>query len=708
HPCPVLQGGDFSKAKSTYDRCIELMASVPGNRPVAFRTPCCDSLNTPSPRLFTEIFNRRTPKGNFLEIDSSVFVVLTPNDPELPRDLVLEGGRERFRKYVPFKSFVNTIEDYPYPYVIDRLCWEFPCITPSDWQAQNIHKPNNPTTVEDMKAALDAVVIKQGVFNLVFHPHGWIRAEQIVELIDRAQKKHGKKVKFLTFKEALERINKNLLAGQSLRDKKGEDNGVRLLDIDNDRHMDVVIGNAALRQTRVWRPQAKQFHAAPFPEQILGGSNTPSILVTAVRFGIVQASGFASAFVPQDVTLTEYGFDGHRWKKVRTQRGWLDGAGGVGLDATVDGARLLDLDNDSICEWVIGNKRVAYETHAVCRWNAVASQWQQLPFRLRDGMALNSPLTHQSGLRLVDVDEDGHLDALFSDDKRSALYLFDSMKTGWSRKVFDVPRGDARAIPAFLRDDANDDTNNGAWFHSRSLWVQNEDTARLPDLVDRRSFNELLRDSESRAKTPDASLKSMRVRPGFTVELVAAEPLVMDPIAMDWGPDGKLWVVEMADYPLGIDGKGKPGGRVRFLEDTNGDGQYDKSRLFLDGLKYPTSVMAWRKGVLVTAAPELFYAEDTDGDGRADVRRTLFSGFTEGNPQHLFNGLVWGLDNWVYLANGDSGGRIQAANKSAAVELRGRDLRVKPDEGLLELQTGQTQFGRTRDDWGNWFGCSNP
>ncbi len=132
--------------------------------------------------------------GNFLTIDSSVFNIITPNDPELPRELVLDGdGRERFRKYLPFPSFVNTIEDYPYPYVIGGLCWEFPCVTPSDWSAQHLQKPNNPETVEDLKAALDAVVIKQGVFNLVFHPHGWIRPEQVVELIDHAVEKHGER-----------------------------------------------------------------------------------------------------------------------------------------------------------------------------------------------------------------------------------------------------------------------------------------------------------------------------------------------------------------------------------------------------------------------------------------------------------------------------------------------------------------------------------
>src|SRR5262249_38848121 len=149
HPCPLLQKGDLARAKSTYDRCVDLLSEVPGNRPVAFRMPCCDSLNTLSPRFFTEIFNQTTPKGHSLAIDTSVFNIITSNDPDLPREWVIDAdGRDRFRKYVPVdRSFVNTIEDYPYPYVIGRTCWEFPCVTPSDWEASHLHRAGNPLTV---------------------------------------------------------------------------------------------------------------------------------------------------------------------------------------------------------------------------------------------------------------------------------------------------------------------------------------------------------------------------------------------------------------------------------------------------------------------------------------------------------------------------------------------------------------------------------
>ena len=153
----MLQKGDFAAAAGTYHDCVDLMSQIPGNTPVAFRMPCCDSLNTLSPRFFAEIFNKAEPRGKHsLAIDSSVFCVLTADDPALPRELVLDpDGQERFRKYIPFPSFVNTIENYPYPYLIGGMCWEFPCIVPSDWEAQNLHKPGNPKTLEDMKAALD-------------------------------------------------------------------------------------------------------------------------------------------------------------------------------------------------------------------------------------------------------------------------------------------------------------------------------------------------------------------------------------------------------------------------------------------------------------------------------------------------------------------------------------------------------------------------
>lgn len=211
----------------------------------------------------------------------------------------------------------------------------------------------------------------------------------------------------------------------------------------------------------------------------------------------------------------------------------------------------------------------------------------------------------------------------------------------------------------------------------------------------------------------EQAIKTIHVREGFKVELVAAEPLVKDPVAIDWGPDGKLWVVEMADYPLGIDGKGKPGGRVRFLEDTNDDGRYDKSTLFAEGLSFPTGILVWGRGVLVTAAPEVVYLEDSSGDGTADTRRVLYSGFLEGNQQLRVNGLRWGLDNWVYCASGSHHGgygkdsQITSHVTGKRHQIGSRDFRIRPDTGAIDPQSGPSQYGRNRDDWGNWFGVQN-
>src|SRR4051794_6670194 len=176
------------------------------------------------------------------------------------------------------------------------------------------------------------------------------------------------------------------------------------------------------------------------------------------------------------------------------------------------------------------------------------------------------------------------------------------------------------------------------------------------------------------ARSPEESLQSIRVRPGFTVELVASEPLVTDPIAFDWSADGRLWVVEMGDYPLGSDGQGKHGGVVRTLEDVDGDGRYDKTTTFLDGLGFPTGLIPWRDGVIVACAPEIFYAVDVDGDGKADRREVLFTGFREGNQQHRVNGFDLGLDGWIYGANGDSGGTIRSLKTGRDVNINGRDF----------------------------------
>ncbi|MDC0937251.1 hypothetical protein OAS39_13280, partial [Pirellulales bacterium] len=200
---------------------------------------------------------------------------------------------------------------------------------------------------------------------------------------------------------------------------------------------------------------------------------------------------------------------------------------------------------------------------------------------------------------------------------------------------------------------------------------------------------------------------------GYRLELAACEPQVLDPVAFDWDPSGRLWVVEMADYPLGVDGKGKRGGRIRVLEDRDEDGYFETSRLFASELNFPNGILTWRDGVLVSAAPEILFLRDTDGDGKADSTEVLLQGFSEGNQQLRVNGLRWGLDGWVYCAAGGHhpdhgvGTRIESKRSGIKLELGSRDFRFQPDSGAIEPESGPTQFGRNRDAWGHWFGTQN-
>lgn len=205
------------------------------------------------------------------------------------------------------------------------------------------------------------------------------------------------------------------------------------------------------------------------------------------------------------------------------------------------------------------------------------------------------------------------------------------------------------------------------------------------------------------------SAKMIQVPEGFEVELLASEPLVIDPVAVSWGPDGKCWVVEFADYPLGMDDHGAPGSRVRMLQDTDGDGKLDKATLFADKLNFANSCLPWREGLLVTCAPEILYLQDTDGDGKADLRQVLYAGFEEGNPQLRINGLRYGLDNWIYCANGLQTKSSVASAKSddKIPSLSGLDFRIRPDTGRLQAVTGVTEFGRVNSSDGDWFGNDN-
>jgi putative membrane-bound dehydrogenase-like protein len=211
--------------------------------------------------------------------------------------------------------------------------------------------------------------------------------------------------------------------------------------------------------------------------------------------------------------------------------------------------------------------------------------------------------------------------------------------------------------------------------------------------------------------TPQEEQKTFRVARGFRVELVACEPEVVDPVAMAFDEKGRIFVAEMRGYPNAGVGTGNiTSGRIKLLEDKDGDGYYETSSVYADNLRFPTGVMPYKGGLLVANAPELLYLEDTTGKGKADRRKILYTGFNLANIQQLVNSLQWGLDNWVHGCAGSDGGAISSPEKPEApsITLRNRGIRFHPDvPGSLDPTSGGGQYGLSADEYGRWFTATN-
>jgi len=200
-------------------------------------------------------------------------------------------------------------------------------------------------------------------------------------------------------------------------------------------------------------------------------------------------------------------------------------------------------------------------------------------------------------------------------------------------------------------------------------------------------------DEETPVLTPAQTIASYKLPPGYKLELVAAEPLVQDPVAVDFDADGRMWVVEMRGFMPNLAGTGedRPVGRIVVLEDTNDDGKFDKSTVFLDSLVLPRSVKVLTTGVLVAAPPNLWLVKDTNGDLKADSKELVRGdyGQEKANPEHNANGLVWGMDNWIHNANYE--GEFRA--RGGKIEFR-----KAPAEG---------QWGLSMDSHGRFYRNSN-
>ena len=207
-------------------------------------------------------------------------------------------------------------------------------------------------------------------------------------------------------------------------------------------------------------------------------------------------------------------------------------------------------------------------------------------------------------------------------------------------------------------------------------------------------------------------MDKMLIHPAFEVQIVATEPLIRDPAAIDIDEIGRMYVCELPEYnAYAATDNPNEKGAVKRLVDTNGDGRYDKATLFVKDIDYPTAIICWDNGVFIGSAPDIFYCKDTNGDGIADIRKKILTGFGSdlAGEAHL-NSFRWGVDNRIHISTNLSGGNVRLANatQSTAVSTRGRGIILDPrDLSGFELTSGAGQHGMSMDNWGRKFVCSN-
>ncbi|MEC9094538.1 MAG: PVC-type heme-binding CxxCH protein, partial [Planctomycetota bacterium] len=200
-------------------------------------------------------------------------------------------------------------------------------------------------------------------------------------------------------------------------------------------------------------------------------------------------------------------------------------------------------------------------------------------------------------------------------------------------------------------------------------------------------------------------LKEFQLHPDCEIELVASEPNVIDPVAIRFDERGRLWVVEMRDYPT-LNAQ-FPSSKIKILEDRNRDGFFEFATTFADRLLFPTGIQPWKEGVIVTLAGKIVYLGDQDDDGVCDEEKILFEGFAEKNTQLRANHPTLGPDGKIYVANGLRNGEIRGPTLTQPLSINGMDFRFDPNSLECEAVTGYGQFGLTFDAGGNRYTCTN-
>src|SRR6266481_1898284 len=211
----------------------------------------------------------------------------------------------------------------------------------------------------------------------------------------------------------------------------------------------------------------------------------------------------------------------------------------------------------------------------------------------------------------------------------------------------------------------------------------------------------------SPALAPAEAQKKFVVPEGFEVRLFAAEPDVINPVAMTWDERGRLWVLELYEYPLGAPPGAKPRDRIKILEDTDNDGVADKVSVFADGLNLATGLALGNGGVYVGQAPDFLFLQDTNHDDKADTRTVLLTGFGLDDRHELLNGFTWGPDGWLYMTHGvftHSKVRIPEAS-APGIEVTAAVARFHPRSKQFEVFADGTSnpWGVDFDRYGNAF-----
>ena len=478
-------------ARLDYLACMENLFSVPGNRPVAHRMPGCDAQNSVSPRFYTEVFPLCTSDGQFLSCDSSITTWFPSDDKILPDEWRYDADeRPRFDKYVnnipQTRHFVNSIRNYPYPYVINGLIWELPVTIPCDSHGVHQNKAKSPKTTDDWKRNIDICVRKKGLCTLLFHTIGYCENLQLMEVIDYANSTYGHRVKFLNCREIYDRLTKNVLDGIPLRSKTGGDNGVRLLDVNADGLLDAVIGNSKRQTTRIWDPSSKRWSDVPLPVQIVSDEDTREPILNGVRFLTASRDGHAGLAVANDRQRGVWRFQAGRWERIEVALpGQVDGKPlRIVERGTERGVRFRDLNGDGISDLIVNND----SQNAVFLWDERASNWQRASFTLPERSCLVDGQGIDQGLRFVDLDGDSDDDLVLSNDRRYWVRLFESPTSGWPKEVTRGESGDRGALPMIVRDGRL----NGVWFHSGAMILENENTMKNKDFITRIPFMQVL------------------------------------------------------------------------------------------------------------------------------------------------------------------------------------------------------------------------